>query len=291
MAQTSVAEVTESTEQTDAQDMLAGYTGEESPTPPEPTATETPESTPTPPEPAPAPPAAPVTLTEQQIKDLLAAVTKINEIEATFGKKFDQTSGQLGRLQQMLTEKTATTPIGKPAPISEDNFKKLKAEFPELSTPLLEELIPVLQNLGGGSSLSEERVVTLLQEQATMIAKDQLTDLREDWEEIVGAKDSDTLFRQWLAVQPLDYQQRVRTTMRPGVLVKAIEQFEAFQRATAPEPEMEPEPAPSKADKSTTAVDRKARLQAAVAPKGKPAPVGASAKTPDDEMREGYNSA
>lgn len=290
MTGSSVADVPETTELTADQDILAGYTGDEQPTAPAPSAAGTPEASPTPPEPSPAPVAPPTTLTEQQIAEILAGVTKIHEIEATFSKKYDQTVGQLGRLQQMLTERTPTTATGRVPDIKDDDFKELKAEFPELSTPLLKELIPVLNKLRQPEPFDETRLVSLIQTQVLTeretIAKDLLTDQREDWETIVGPKDSDTPFRQWLAVQPLDYQKQVRETWRPGILVKAIEKFEAFQAATAP-----PESTGKDSTQTTTAGDRKARLEAAVAPKGKPAPVGGSAKSADEEMAAGYNSA
>ena len=291
MTVASVTDAPETTERDEAAEIMAGYAGDEAPATQEGTPSPSPEPTPTPQTPEPVTPAAATSLSEQQVKDLLAGVAKIGELETTFGKKYDQAFGHIGQLQKMLKDRAPDSTPGSIAGISEEDFKELKKEFPELSTPLLKELIPVLNKLGHGESVSMAQISEVVA-QATLtvqesIAKDLLTDRREDWEEIVGPKDSDTPFRQWLAVQPLDYQEKVRKTWRPGVMVKAIESFEAFQQATAPPPTESTDKAP----KSTTAVDRQARLTAAVAPKGTPAPVRGSAKTADEEMRDGFNSA
>lgn len=281
-----------------AAEMRSGYDDEvesASPAPeptPEPAKSPAPTPSPVTPEPAPAPvETAPSTLTSQQISDILAGVAKIHEIESSFGKKYDQTASQMGRLQKMITANTTTTPSGRPLPISEEDFKELKKEFPELSTPLLKELIPALQKLVPAGESMEERATREAEQMSALreaIAMDQLTDQREDWEEVVGHKDSNTPFRQWLAVQPLEYQQKVRTTTRPGVLLRAIEKFEEFQHATAP-PAAPAEPAEPASEKKPAA-DRKARLTAAIAPQGKPTSVGGGTKTAAEEMREGYNS-
>lgn len=277
------------TPEQDAADILAGFTGDAVPTTP---AQEvTPDAAQTPAEPASAQAVVPEPVTiESQLKDLLARVTKIDQIEATFNKRFDESFGRIGRLQQIIKDQQAQTPVGQSVEFTEDDFKDLKQEFPELTPALLKGLNPAMKRLGlTGGSLNEERALELARAEIQQVritqAKELLEDQVEGWEQIVGPTGSTTPFRQWLAQQPQDYQAKVSTTFRPGVMAKAIQQFQ--QSIAAPIVEPPPKP-PVKPAGST---DRQARLAAAVAPQGKPAAPSSGTRSADEEMAEGFNRA
>jgi hypothetical protein len=279
-------------EQEDAE-VLAGFNGDEVPTPPAPVAS--PDAAQDADKPAPVQPevAAPVSL-EDQMKDLLARVTKIDTIEATFNKRFDESFGRIGRLQQIIKDQQAHTPVGQAVEFTEEDFKDLKQEFPELTPALIRGLNPALKRLGlTGGSLNEDRALEIAKAEALQSrliqAKELLEDQVEGWEAIVGPAGSTTPFRQWLAQQPQDYQTKVSTTFRPGVMAKAIQQFQQTVQPAA-QPSVPPE-IPKPKEKPAGSTERQARLAAAVTPQGKPAASTSGNKSAEDEMREGFDRA
>lgn len=227
-----------------------------------------------------------VRLTKPELDALQAAAAKVTE----FGPKLDKALGTFGNVHQIVKQLQAQTPTGAPVQLPKDVVAKLEEQgFGELAEGVRDALEKSIKGLRGTGTDAKPAISgDEVRKHATDVAfareLEDLEDQHPTWSTIVGkpAKDGDqpdpnNAFRKWLATQPAEYQAKVNSTMRPGVIARALNLFTAHQARTKvqvkkPVPKIEV---------------RKNRMQAAITPRGdggRPPP----GKTADSEFEKGF---
>ena len=231
-------------------------------------------------------------MTEEQLNRVLAYGNTIAEVKTAMDKQFGTAFGKMGGLERVIKDLQAATPVGQPITVTEADLTELKDEFPDLSKKLATGLTRVLSKFKGTGTaespatfdpntvipLVEERVKVARREIREELSRDQLSDLHENWQAIVGEKDSNTEYRQWLLKQPVAYQNKIANSWSPFVVAHSIDQFlEAQEKAKKP------------AEKPADTDKRKARLAEAVPQRGQP---GVKAtKSDQEEFEAGFKDA
>lgn len=258
---------------TQAAEMEAGYTSEPTETPEPITPAVTEEAKPIEPQPDP-------------FKEVLDRLEKFEKGHTTL-------AGQFGRLQQghreiqerLAAAQSATTTSESPtkaqieeASQSSQEWKELESEYPEWALAIDKHLDAKLHSVKRVEPPPDlDPKINSLEEKIQRVETKLLTKEHSDWREIVGPKESDTPFRQWLSTQPEDYQNHVSASWDSEVIGEAIDKFKVTQKKPVEQ-------------KPTEASARARRIEAAVNPRG----VGGNTspgRTTADEMEAGYNSA
>lgn len=104
------------------------------------------------------------------------------------------------------------------------------------------------------------------------MTEETLDEYEPKWREVIGLPNEkgvipDTDFRKWLATQPAEYSDRVKSTYSADVLKDALEKFK---------------------DSKSKARGRREILDAGVVPRGSGAQAPTGASTEDDEFRAGF---
>lgn len=264
-------------------EMESGYTDTPTDIPTEPAAS--PESATDTPSPASAEPVY-AKITEDEYKRFLTNAETVEKIASTLEQRFGTAFGHIGGIQQKLKEMQDATPRGQAIKLTKEDFAEMQADFPEFADMQMKGLERALSRMSGtgaglDSAKAEELVDTRIVRLETKLLKGALTDLHEDWETVVGAKDSQTPYRQWLATQPQEYQDRIAASRRPSEIAKSITKFKEVAATPPPKPKV---PAVNE-----VAEARRAQLNAAVTPKGAGgAKVG---RTELDDLQEAFDNA
>jgi len=227
------------------------------------------------------------TVTEEQLNRLLAYGTTIEEIKTAMEKQFGTAFGKMGGLERVIKDLQSSTPVGQPITVTEADLEELKGEFPDLTDKLAKGLTRILSKFKGTgtapATFDETQITPIVEQRVNEakvrikeeLAKEQLADLYPDWQEIVGPKDANTKYRQWLLKQPVEYQKKIAESWSPYVVADSIDRFREATEKKAPPV------------KPTPKDQRKERLAEAVPQRGTP---GVKA-TPSDEEQflAGYN--
>lgn len=261
--------------------------------------TETPAATETPtpavetiastPAPVADPPKAPkyVQITEDQLQQILTGVTEIGTVKASLNKISSDAFGRLGGVEQFIKtikEKQSETPAGQPLDLTDDDFKELKEEFPELASLIIKGQGRVLGKLKGTGTGTAGVNETVLEARRTKDAIEVLDDddRYADWRTIVGAENSDAPYRQWLKTQPEAYQQKANQSKNPFFVMQSIDKFRQFEADQVAAAEKLKTPKTPPADPGAA---RRQQLTSAIAPKGAG---GVEGKVEVDEFNEAY---
>ncbi len=246
-----------------------------SPEPPEATAA---------PAPAPAPEPKVVQITEEEWTATKARAAKVDEIEATWSKRFDQTFGKIGGLERKIAEITKATPTGEAVQLDEADFAELKEQYPELTTPMLKGLNKVLGKVKGTGGADPEAVDRLVQERVQEFAPalrkeigdSALNAIVPDWEDEVKTE----RFVNWLKGQP----DEVKALADSNKYADAAKLLRAYDKSLSapPPPAATPAPTAAPAQPST----RQRQIAAAVNPKGEGSAPAPKAKSPFQEAFE-----
>ena len=262
------------------EDFDAGFAGTETETPPP--KSEADESTTANPEPTPEPVATPapeiVNLTREQFERLNTAADKLSELEATVRKQFDTAFGGMGALKQMVQKLQTETPAGQPLELSDEDFKELREEYPELADHTVAGLRKIFGRFKGtGSAFDAEAFDKKVEERVSAAVSEARRETLEvmfpDWEQEVRTES----FGSWLNGQPED----VKALAASNKVTDAARMLRLYEKAkVAPPPARTQTPAPNRAFARTTA--------AAVPPRGDGGhPPGPSE---DDDFEAGFNS-
>jgi uncharacterized protein YheU (UPF0270 family) len=228
-----------------------------------------------------------VQLTKADYDRLQTSAETVEKIAASLEQRFGTAFGHIGGLQQKLKEMQEATPRGHAVKLSDEDFAELRTEFPEMAEMQMKGLERVIARLGGTGSagLDEPTASKLVEDKVsavvTQFRRDTLTDLHEDWEEVVGPEGSATPYRQWLATQPKDYQDKINASQRPGVIAKSIDKFRGFEAARVRKPG-----APSNKPSQFEA-ERRQELAEAVTPRGSGGKK--TGRTAEDDLMAGFN--
>lgn len=235
-----------------------------------------------------------VRLTKTELEALRLNAGKVPELE----KRIETAFGKFGPTQQALNELAATvkalqatTPKGEAVELPADVVSELEAEYPDLAGGVKAALAKALKGLiGTGKSDADKdaRDKTRFEEWSLERAREDLNETHPEWQKIVGAvdvrkgeqPDETNTFRTWLKTQTEDYQAKVNGTRNPYVISRAIDRFNAAQRASS-KPQAQKLP--------TQKVQlRRDRLQGSVQPKGLGAPPPAQRETVEDAFASGF---
>lgn len=231
------------------------------------------------PEEQPAPPVVAAGLTDEQLTALLARLPKVDEIETTYGKRFEQVYGKFGEMQRTINELKGKSG-GEPVRLTPEGLKRMHAEFPEMAQMLAEDLSEVIR-VQGGTSFDPSMVEPLLQErenkiraevqqQADQKMEQKLLTLRHrDWQNVVASDE----FAVWQQTLPAEDQNALNNTWDSLYLGDKLDEFKEWR------------------DRSKQVVqERQNRLQAAVTPQGLPSQ-GAPVQNDDDAFLAGWKAA
>jgi hypothetical protein len=240
---------------------------------------------------------APTSLTDAQIKDLLAKVGAIDELKGGLEKLRGDFFGKAGGLERTLKQLQESTPMGQPIDVKPEDLAELEADFPglNLGPSLAKGLTRVLSKMKGTgpavtpgltpeeidariAARGRQEAAVLIEEERKRNAAERLTDLHEDWQAVVGLPDSQTAFRTWLKGQGTEKEQAFLSSWNPRYIAK---QLTAFKESTRVAPKPSPNPNDTRAQ----------RLAEAVPPKGGAVPMPKSKRTEEEEaFEEGYKN-
>lgn len=191
---------------------------------------------------------APATISDAQFKELLAKVGSIDEIRSAVEKLRGDAFGKVGGLERTLKSLQDSTPIGQPIEVSASDLAELEAEFPglNLGPSLAKGLTRVLSKMkgAGAPSLTRDEMAAELdaraqrddiarQEEHKQIAFERLTDLHEDWQEVVGPANSTTEFRTWLKKEGAEKEAAFLNSWDPRHIAKVVTSFKERTRTPA----------------------------------------------------------
>jgi hypothetical protein len=281
--ETPVVENNEVPEIENDDDFNAGFGGEAEPTEtPEPQSAEQVEgesNEPAEPEVAPEPKIA--VLTEDDVRELRGKADQFDKLR----RMQDTAFGKIGGIERILSQIQQQTPSGVKVEITDDLVADLKDDYPEIADAQLKVLKRFAEKLAGAQAAApaaaqEPRAPAidpeiLVERAKREMAEETLDGTHEDWRDVIGLPDQnnvipETEFRKWLATQDERYQTRINKAYSPAVIGKAIDDFNAYKSKAA-------------AQAST----RKARIEAAVTPRGSGGHAP-SRNTDDDEFEAGF---
>ena len=244
--------------------------------------------------------------------------TLLNDAKAMIGKvagfesQIARLAGTVGTVQKAIQEAAAQaqaqTPYGLSIELTDEDFKDLAADYPELAKvnrAVLQNIFNRAQIKGTGTAaepakteqppadapkaappaLTREDVAEVLRQEKAKEASDKFIAAYPNWREIVGAPDTDggpmkesgAAFHAWLKAQPAEYQKRINSTEDPGEMHAALDLFVASQKEHPV------------ADRPT-GQNRRAVIEAAVQPRGDGStPSPQRPKTELESMREGFD--
>jgi len=234
-------------------------------------------------------------ISAKQFQDLVSKASTVDEIKSAVEKLRGDAFGKLGGLERTIRQLQDSTAVGEPIVVSAEDLAEVNAEYPDMGKTLAKDLTKILSKLKGtgAKSVTPEAVMEqlnpLLQQRDEAVRKavkdevrqeiaiERLTERHENWREIVGAKGSNTEWRQWVAKQPAEYATEVLNSWNPAVVGKSIDKFLETK---------------AKAPKVTPPSTRSERLAEATPAKGgSGAPHKPKALTPEEEFEAGYASA
>lgn len=211
-------------------------------------------------------------------------------------KKLDQAFGKMGGLERTLSEIQKATPAGTAVELTDDTVAELAEAFPELGGLVLTSLKKMASKMKGTGSpaaatLDPQQIEAAVTTRLIALQTEALEDDHADWREVTGAPDSNNAYRQWLAAQPADYQQKLVSTNSAAVISKSITKFKdqaaAAATAASATATAAAKAASDKAAKTAAANTRTQRLEAAATPRGTE---GHSATETEDEFEAGFKS-
>lgn len=234
-------------------------------------------------------------ITEDEYTALTALSTQIESLRADSTKKIDTAFGKVGGVERTLAALQTATPAGHTVEVTDDMFGDLKTEFPELGALVEKGIKNLAKGLKGtapaAAALDPKQIETAVTSRLVALQMEALDEDRADWHEVIGAPESNTPYRQWLATQPADYQARLASTNSAAVIAKSITTFETHAAAAAaPAAEAAKKAvaeAAKKAAAEKVAATRQQRLEAAATPRGAG---GHTSATVEDDFEAGFKS-
>ena len=204
------------------------------------------------------------------------------QIRADVTAGLDKAFGKVGGIERTLKELQQATPRGGKLVVNDDIVAELAAEFPEIGGLVLSSFKKLASQIEGSAGPAgvdpaqlEENVSARVTDRVRALQVEALEEDHPTWREIVGPKGADTPYRNWLATQPAEYQERLSSTDSAVVIGKSLTKFEASAKASAA----------LAAEKPSA---RQKRLEASVVTKG----IGGVAPGPtdEDEFNAGFKS-
>jgi hypothetical protein len=220
-----------------------------------------------------------VQITKSDWESLNSRAAKVDQIEATLGKRFDQAFGKMGGLERKLAEMQAAAPEGQVAQISDEDFAEMAEDYPELAAMTVNGLNKVLGKMkaGGGSTITEEVVTERMRAVESRIRAEvsevSLETAFPGWKKEVRTPRFDA----WLNSQADDVK----------VLAESPQYGDAAQMLRLYSESLKA-PAPTPSPKNPAASSRQRQIAAAVPPRGDGGRPSISSSSEDDEFNSGF---
>jgi hypothetical protein len=194
--------------------------------------------------------------------------------------------GHVGALKDELAQlKKAKDEAGKPATLTPVELKRMKAEFPEMSQFLQEDMAEVLANLAPKApdpkeiqTLVHQGVLSEVAKEVAKFREETVTDRHPTWKTDCwvdrpgGQRTAE--YQAWLKTMPEAEAQAFESSQSPAFVIRKFEQFYDWK---------------SKAAKAET--EKQNRLKAAVQPtQGTPKP-GTQAMSDEEAQRKAFEDA
>jgi hypothetical protein len=209
-------------------------------------------------------------ITEDEYATLKARAELIEQIKATQEKSLGTAFGKIGGLERQLKSFSE----GKQVQIKPESIAAVRDISPEFADAL-EQLNGMRSIAGGPAEIDESRIDALVQQRmAPALQKVELRLLAKDhpdWQQV----DKDPKFAEWIAAQPAAFQTQLlqaSQTYDSEAVSAAMSAFKQARSKTAPVVD--------------TAAQRKARIAAAVTPRGAG---GIAAPNQLDDLMAGFN--
>ena len=232
-----------------------------------------------------------VQITEEQYQNLLTQVNQIPEIKANMDKGLSTAFGKIGGTERTLNELRNVINSTGELNLSDEEIEAL--EFPEVAR----DLIPVLKKLRGGGSgkvdpAEYEAIAEKVADRREVKLNLQILDgMHKGWKEIIGVPVNDvvpkTAYRDWLATQSEDYQNRINFSKDAFEIGDSITTFNDAQAKAKADADAATKAATAAAE--AAANTRRGRLRGAVTPKG--TGEHAPGSTGDDEFDAGVRES
>lgn len=237
--------------------------------------------------PAPSPEPKMVSVSEDELNQLRQQAqqgTGSVEQFADFSKKFDKIFGQVGALKQVVDKLRTETPAGETPQVTEEDFKELAAEYPELAKMQLTALNNVLKRFKGSSAVDPDVVEKTVAGRMAQVAEEMretaLNAVLPDWRTEVNKPE----FQEWMTAQKPEIQ-ALAASDKVSDAQRMLRLYDRHQ--SAPKTPAPPAPKPP-APPAPTVSPKQRQIAAAVTPRGDGAPTGAAAE--EDEFEAGFKT-
>ncbi len=217
---------------------------------------------------------APVAITKGTLDRLLAAADGQIQLRAEI-TRLNGTVGSYKKIIEDISKGGGIVDIDENDP----DWKQFAVDYPEIAKGTKRGLELAAKKIGAKvpAGASEDVVKKSITDRVLTLETEALEDEFPDWRKTVGDHPgAKTEFRDWLAKQPKEYNDRVQNTLSAAVLGRAIRKFEAEKKTTkVPTP---PTARPASGVRSgapaggvrkvISQVARRDRLRGAVTPRG-----------------------
>jgi hypothetical protein len=221
----------------------------------------------------------------EALRQRAAAADAAGEQIVGMQKKFDQAFGQIGSLKQAIDKLRTDTPAGEKVQVSEEDFKELRAAYPDIGQMTMDSLNRVLAKVRGTGGADPEAIDRLVSERVQVARNEingQVTDavlngIVPRWRQAVNTPAFDT----WLKSQPAE----VQALAESDDLGDAATMLRRYRRHIDA-PVTSPAPPPNAGNGKPN--PRQRALAAAVAQRGDGSPPAAAPATDDDDFASGF---
>lgn len=228
-------------------------------------------------------------LTEAKVLELLKSSQTAEEWRDGIKKLRDEAFGKLGGLERTLK----ALQEGFAAPGSdedlEEHFKELRDQYPDAAPLIIKGMKEALKKAKSIAITTSDfdpeevtkRILPVVEQHVEQKFEERfiartLDREHKGWREMVGAPDSNTPFRQWLAQKPDEERTKILSSFDVDLLSDTLTEFKKSQK-----------PKETGAVKPS-AQTRTTRIEQAVTPKSQIKPPMPRQKTPEEEMEEGF---
>lgn len=202
---------------------------------------------------------SPVALTVEELAELRATASKVNEFQADLRKAYGRIGALNDQLKQTMKAKEAE---GKPATLTQMELKKTREEFPELAESISADLKDYFATQSGSNPEAVKAVLEAeLAKQRAELARDAIAERQEvlaedhpDAREIINSD----VFRNWVDALPAREREVLQNTNSPYILSKKLTAFKGWHDAETAKFNQ----------KAQAEVKKQERLDAAITPKG-----------------------
>lgn len=229
-------------------------------------------------------------ITEAKVLELLKSSQTAEEWRDGIKKLRDEAFGKLGGLERTLK----ALQEGFAAPGSdedlEEHFQELREQYPDAAPLIIKGMKQALKKAKSIAITTSEfdpeevtkRILPVVEQRVEQKFEERfiartLDREHKGWRDIVGAPDSDTPFRQWLAKKPDEERAKILSSFDVELLSDTLTEFKKSQKSKDDTGAAKP---------ATPA--RTTRFEQAVTPKSQIKPPAPRQKSAEEEMEEGF---